>query len=164
MYNIREQEVVNLLGADPQIQRHILSSANQFPKEVREVLAALSTVLDYRREHPKPSNVPFGTRRPREELPIFYLGEAYIRQYVCVGIHEDGWAVVFQTALSAVLTRYRVERFLSLVADWETTTIPWLAYAIDVDIRQPLKLAGANGAQNYDLYPHFLERAYGTAP
>ena len=111
-FNIREQEVVDMLGADPHVQQNVLNHQTDYPSAVQKILSALATTVDYRRQHPNPQNVPFGgARRPRTQYPIFYLDSDYIfREYLCVGIHEDGWVVLFRTALEAVLPRYQTHR------------------------------------------------------
>ena len=161
-FNIREQEVVNMFGSDPWVRQNVLDHIDSIYSEgVRRVLAALATALDFRRHHPHPTLAPFVEKKPREVHPIFYLDSAFIfREYVCVGIHQDGWVVIFRTAVAAQLQPYQSERYISFIGDWAGLSLPWLATAVKVDRRQGIPIPSDEGVNNYDLYPYFIQIAY----
>jgi len=166
LLNIREQEVVTELGGLVSFQRRVMDHVNgEYAGEVRKVLAFLATAIDFRRHHPKPGLPPFQGRKPRFELPIFFLGCGFVKaDYVCVGVHEDGWVVLFTTYVTSQPQLFSSERYIAMVADWETSSIPWLVEAGAPDRRPPTKLPNSGNLSNIELYPIFLDKAYAINP
>lgn len=159
--NIREQEVVTQLSAIPSF-RHVMDQLQgEYAGQVRQVLASLATAIDFRRQHPKPEGPPFQGKKPRLELPIFFIGSGFVKtEFVGVGVHETGWVTLITTSVATQMTLFAAERYISIVADWETSAVPWLVEAVDPDRRSAPKLPQAGSASNLELYPFFLDHAY----
>ncbi len=156
-FNIREQEAIDFFFDLPLLQNEVLPYAEKSPDLVREILAALGTALDFRRQLPNPQNPPFQGRKPRMVVPIFFLTCTFLhKQYICVALHRNGWIAMFHTYMTAQRPYYEAERYIDMVADWESTPVPCVATAKDADRKNKAELPGRENISGMELYPIFL--------
>ncbi len=165
--NLREKEAADIFGEVPLIKARVLAYVDHdgYGVSAREVLGVLATALDFRRSLARPAEgPPFSPKTsPREVYPLFMLtGPTFIfQEYVAVGIHASGIVAVFPTALTVQVQKWVHNRYISAVATWSATCVPWVISGEKFDCRAsklPLPKA-EDSVTNMDLYPYFLDYA-----